>query len=301
MKVGVIGLGSMGSAIAANLISAGHTVTVYNRTPSKTELLIGQGAILAKMATEAAAGDIVITMLSDDEALRQVVFGSGSKGDSKNDHFLAKQGAETIHVSMGTVSVKLVRQISEESATLGKKFISATVMGRPEVAQKGELIVMAAGDSTLVERCQPMFAAIGKSHHLIGSRPEQANLFKLTCNFMLSSMIETFAESFALLRKNNIDHYKLLEIMADEFFQSPLYRKYGKIIADGQFHTGAFTVSGQEKDTRLALEAAIESKVPMPLCSAIENAFLSAIGRGKGNLDPCALAEIAAENAGVKP
>jgi len=295
MKVAVIGLGGMGSPIAANLISAGHVVTVYNRTQSKAEPLVKQGAILANKISEAATGDVVITMLSNDEALDQVVFGS----QENDEKLLSCQGSETIHISMSTVSVKLIRHISTESAKLGKRFISSTVMGRPDVAKNGELVVMPAGDSALIERCQSVFSAIGKSVHIVGKQPEQANLVKLTCNFMLSSMIETFAESFALIRKNGIDQNIFLEIIAGDFFQSPIYKKYGKIIADSQFDTGAFTVSLQEKDTRLALEAAMESKVPMPLCAAIENAFLSAIGRGKGDLDPCALAAIAAENSGL--
>jgi 3-hydroxyisobutyrate dehydrogenase-like beta-hydroxyacid dehydrogenase len=295
MQVGVIGLGAMGSAIAKILIAAGHKVTVYNRSQAKADLLVKEGATRANNIAEAAKGDVVLTMVSNDIALSEILFGNTT---NSNDGLLLHQGSQTVHISMSTISVKLARHIKKESAKLGKKFIAAPVMGRPDVAFRGELIVMPAGDSAIIEYCRPVFTAIGKSIHVIGNEPEQAILVKLTCNFMISSMIETFAESFALVRKNGIDHHQLLAI-ANDFFQSPVYKKYGKIIADGEFHTGAFTIAAQEKDTRLALEAAIESKVPMPLCTVIENAFLSAIGRNKGELDPCALAEIAAENAGL--
>jgi 3-hydroxyisobutyrate dehydrogenase-like beta-hydroxyacid dehydrogenase len=116
---------------------------------------------------------------------------------------------------------------------------------------------------------------------------------------MISSMIETFAEAFALVRKNDIDHQKFLQIMASDFFQSPVYEKYGTIIANERFDGGAFTVRLQEKDTRLALMAALESEVPMPFAAVLENTFLTAIGRGKGDLDPCAIVEVALENAGI--
>ena len=296
MEIGVIGLGHMGAALAARLIAAGHTVTVYNRTPSKARPLLDLGATLAHDPEGAARGDLVITMLSGDEALESVVF--GTSGD--NQGLIAHQGKRTIHISMSTISVQLSRRIAKASAALSKPFISAPVMGRPDVAQRGELIVMAAGDQRTIDKCKPAFKAFAKNIHTVGEQPEQANVAKLAANFMISAMIETFAESFALLRKNKVDHHKFLQIMASEFFQSPVYEKYGKIIASEKFDTGAFTVRLQEKDTRLALAAAIESHVPMPFATAVENVFLSAIGHGKGDLDPCAIAQVASENAGLR-
>lgn len=296
MEIGVVGLGAMGQAIAGRLIDDEHDVTVYNRTSSKAVSLIDAGATLAHDPSGTACGDIVFTMLSDDKAVEEVVFGPADSGDGLLEH----QDRDTIHVSMSTISVGLARRISEASKLRNKPFISATVMGRPDVAERGELIVLAAGDRELIKRCMPAFKAFGSSIHEVGKLPEQGNLVKLTANFMISSMIETFAEAFALLRKNDVDHHKFLEIMASKFFRSPIYEKYGKLLADEKYDNGAFTIYLQEKDTRLALQAAIESQVPMPFATVIENAFLTAIGRGKGDLDPCALASIALENAGVE-
>jgi 3-hydroxyisobutyrate dehydrogenase-like beta-hydroxyacid dehydrogenase len=295
MEIGVIGLGNMGAAIAARLIAAGHHVTVYNRTPSKAQALLAQGATLAHDPAGTARGDIMITILANDRAVEDVVFGSANDGEGLITH----QDERTIHVSMSTISAQLSRRIDASSENLGKAFIAAPVMGRPDVAQAGELIVMAAGKQKLIDKCKPAFAAFAKSVHTLGTRPEQAKIAKLAANFMISAMIQTFGEAFALLLKNDIDHRKFLEIMASEFFQSPVYEKYGKIIADQRFDGGAFTVRLQEKDTRLALDAAIESQVPMPFAFVLENAFLSAIGQGKGDLDPCAIAQLAAENAGL--
>jgi 3-hydroxyisobutyrate dehydrogenase-like beta-hydroxyacid dehydrogenase len=295
MDIGVVGLGNMGMAIATNLIAAGHDVTVYNRTSDKAKSLLAKGATLAHDVAGAANGDLVITMLSDDQAVETVVFGS-----SEDDQgLLAHQGKQTIHISMSTISAQLTVRIAELSDAADRTFISAPVMGRPDVAERGQLIIMAAGAKHAIEKCKPAFAAIAKSVHILGDQPEQAVIAKLAANFMISAMIETFGEAFALLRKNKVNHHKFLEVMASEFFQSPIYEKYGKLIADEKFDGGAFTVKLQEKDTRLLLAAAIDSQVPMPFVSVIENTFLSAIGRGKGDLDPCAMTQIALENAGL--
>jgi 3-hydroxyisobutyrate dehydrogenase-like beta-hydroxyacid dehydrogenase len=295
MDVGVIGLGNMGAAIAERLIKGGHTVTAFNRTASKAKELLALGATLAHDPEGAAQGDAVITLLSDDEAVESVVFGTAGSESG----MLAHQGKRTVHISMSTISVQLSRRIAKASESLGKSFISAPVMGRPDVARHGELIVIAGGEQRLIDKCKPALKSFAKNIHTLGEKPEQANVAKLAANFMISAMIETFAEAFALVRKNKIDHNEFLQIMASEFFQSPVYEKYGALIAKEKFDSGVFTVRLQEKDTRLALAAAIESQVPMPFATVIENVFLSAIGRGKGDLDPCAISQIAYENAGL--
>jgi len=295
MEVGVVGLGSMGFAMASHILAAGHELTVYNRTEEKAHPLMEEGATFSHDPSGAAQGDVVITMLSDDLAVESVVFGHGEQ-----EGFLAHQSPKCVHVSMSTIGVGLVKRMQSASAENQKLFISAPVMGRPDVAERGELVVMASGDGALIEKCRPVFDAIGRVTHTVGDCPTQAAVIKLAANFMLSSMIETLGEAFALVRKNGADHHTFLEIMAKDFFKSPVYEKYGAIIANERFGGGAFTVSLQEKDTRLAVAAAIESKVPMPILFAVENAFLSSIGQGKGEMDPCAIAQLAAENAGLK-
>lgn len=303
MEVGVIGLGSMGFAMASHLLAAGHEVTVYNRTEEKAHPLMEEGAMFSHDPAGAAQGDVVITMLSDDSAVEEIVFGEVSgiqKEPDAVEGLLVHQAPNCIHVSMSTIGVQLVKRMEREYSARGKKLISAPVMGRPDVAERGELVVMASGDKSAIERCQPVFEAIGRITHVVGESPVQAAIIKLAANFMLSSMIETFGEAFALVRKNGVDHHKFLEIVAKDFFKSPIYEKYGTIIANERFDGGAFTVKLQEKDTRLAVAAAIESQVPMPLLFSIENAFLSSIGQGKGDMDPCAIAQFAAENAGLQ-
>ncbi len=295
MEIGVIGLGRMGSTIAARLLDAGHELTVYNRTEEKAEALLEQGAMLAHDPSGAATGDVVITMLADDKAMEDVVFGSAETDEGFLDH----QAAHTIHMAMGTISIRLAQRLAAASTAKNRMFVSSTVLGRPDVAERGELVIMAAGDRQSLDKCKPVFDAIGKVTHIIGEKPEQANIAKLAANFMISSMIESYAEAFALIRKNGLDQQTFLKIMATEFFQSPVYEKYGTIIANENYSSGPFTIKMQEKDTRLLIAAAIDSQVPMPFANDIENAFLTAIGRGMGDLDPCAIAKLAAENAGV--
>ncbi len=212
MEVGVIGLGSMGFALASHILAAGHDVTVYNRTEEKAHPLMEEGATFSHDPSGAAQGDVVITMLSDDHAVESIVFGDDDSG------LIVHQSPNCIHVSMSTIGIHLVKRMESEYLAAGKPFISAPVMGRPDVAERGELVVMASGDKGAVEKCQPVFDAIGRVTHFVGDSPVQAAAIKLAANFMLSSMIETLGEAFALVRKNGADHHKFLEIMSKDFF-----------------------------------------------------------------------------------
>jgi 3-hydroxyisobutyrate dehydrogenase-like beta-hydroxyacid dehydrogenase len=293
MKVGVIGLGNMGENIALNLVRAGHEVTVYNRTKSKAEACVNAGAKLAQTPGDAAQGDVFLTMLSNDSAVESLVFGGA-------DGIISRQAKQAIHVSMSTISPALSKRINDQSVEKGLSYLSAPVLGRPDVAQRGELIVMAAGKPELIEKCTPIFQAIGKKLHVVGEDPQQANVAKVAANFLISTMIESLGEAFALVTKAGVDRAKFCEMMAFDFFDSPVVQKYGKLIIDRNFDKGVFTVELQAKDTRLAADSARDLLCPMPFLSVLGDTFLSAMARGKGDLDPCAITDIIAENAGVK-
>src|SRR2546423_9125916 len=145
MKVGFIGLGHMGAAMAGRLLQAGHDVTVYNRTPSKAQALIDRGAHRAARVVDACRGDAVITMLADDGAVEDVVFGDGN--------ILQSLGKRTIHISMSTISVALCERLADAHATAGHPFVAAPVFGRPDVAAKGKLFIVAAGKPDMVSAC----------------------------------------------------------------------------------------------------------------------------------------------------
>jgi 3-hydroxyisobutyrate dehydrogenase-like beta-hydroxyacid dehydrogenase len=279
MKIGIVGLGRLGSAIAARLIEQKHEVTVFNRTKAKT-------------AAEAMQGDAFATILANDEALAKVVF-------DKDEGSLYRQSAAAIHVSMSTISPKLSKEIARAYQDKNLSFISVPVMGRPDVARQGKLVLMPAGDPQLLERCKPLFDSIAQSVHVMGAHAEQANLAKVTSNFMLSALIETFGEAFALVEKGGIERQAFYEMVAS-FYKSPVYEKYGKIIVDRSFDSSAFSIALQAKDTRLVADSARELECPMPFLSILEDTFLSALARGKRDLDPCALTDVIAENAGIK-
>ncbi len=181
MQLGFIGLGNMGSAMARNLLRAGHEVTVYNRTADKAQSLEKDGASLAGTIAAACRSGIVFTMLADDPAVEQTVFGSGG--------VLASLGKDGIHVCLSTISLAMARRLAEAHQEAGQLYVSAPVFGRPQAAEAAKLVVVAAGPADAIERCQPAFEAIGHRVVRAGDQPFQANVIKLCGNFMIMSVI----------------------------------------------------------------------------------------------------------------
>lgn len=198
MKVGFIGLGNMGSAMARNLIKAGHTLSVYNRTRSRTEPFASLGARIVETPGEAAAdAEVLITMLADDAAVEGVIFARG------NTIQALSPGA--VHISMSTISVRLSRRLAEAHRERKQPYIAAAVFGRPDVAAAGKLWVVAGGSSESVESCQLLFDAIGQRTFLAGEEAHTANAIKLAGNFVITTVIESLAEAFAFIRKSGVD------------------------------------------------------------------------------------------------
>ena len=281
----------MGMAMARSLLRAGHQVAAYNRSREKAEALAGEGARVADSPADACReSQAVITMLADDRAVEQVVFGENGVASGLTS------GA--VHISSSTIGTALARRLAAEHALRGQGYLSAPVFGRPEAAESRKLIVVAAGPSELVELCRPVFDAIGRQTSVAGSEPWQANAVKLCGNFMLASMIEAFGEAFAMLRKAGVEPLVFLEII-NGLFASPVYGNYGRIIAEEQFSPAGFALKLGLKDLRLALEAADECAAPMPLASLIRDHFLSAVAHGQTDLDWSSMAQVLARNAGL--
>jgi 3-hydroxyisobutyrate dehydrogenase-like beta-hydroxyacid dehydrogenase len=193
MKVGFAGLGRMGFGMALSLLKAGHEVTVYNRTASKSEALLKQGAIAASCVAEVCAGDTVITMLANDAAVESIFYGDQGLRAS------LREGA--VHVSCSTISVSLSARLTREHADVGQRFVAAPVFGRPDVAVAGELAVIAAGDKGAIEDVKPLLDAVGRRTFVISDQPKAASLVKLSGNFLIASVIEALGEAIALTRK----------------------------------------------------------------------------------------------------
>lgn len=291
MNVGFIGLGNMGLPMARNLLKAGHELTVYNRTRERAESLRPDGAKVATEIAGACTGDVLITMLADDRAVNAVVFGG---------ELIPKLGPHTIHISMATLSVGLVNELSDAHAKAGKHFISAPVFGRPEAAESAKLAVVAAGPAEDVARCQPLFDAIGQGTFVVGDEAAKANVVKLAGNFLIASVIESMGEAYALLRKSGIDPAVFLEIMTNTLFSSPVYKTYGNIIAREQFEPAGFKLPLGLKDVSLVLAAAGAVSTPMPIASLARDHILTAIARNGEELDWSSFARVSAENAGLK-
>jgi 3-hydroxyisobutyrate dehydrogenase-like beta-hydroxyacid dehydrogenase len=291
MDVGFIGLGNMGVAMARNLLKAGHRLRVYNRTKSRAEPLEQEGATVAHSPAEACTGDAVITMLANDQAVEETVF--GEDGVLKG----LKEGAA--HISMSTITVALSERLKQAHAQAHQAYIAAPVFGRPDAAAAAKLFIVPAGDKKTVEHFQPLFDAMGQRTFFLSENAPEANLVKLSGNFLIASMIECLGESVALTRKYEVDPRRFLEIMTETLFAAPVYRTYGALIAEQKYEPAGFKLELGLKDVRSVLAAAEAKAVPMPVASLVRDHFLSAIARGGADLDWSALAKVAAEDAGL--
>jgi 3-hydroxyisobutyrate dehydrogenase-like beta-hydroxyacid dehydrogenase len=293
MKVGFIGLGRMGAAMAANLVKAGHDVTVFNRTPGRSGPLVELGAHDAANLAEACGSEAVITMLAHDDAASDIAFGQNG--------LIAHLPKGAIHVSMSTISVALTKRLAQCHADAGQRYVAAPVFGRPEMAAAAKLFIVAGGDAATIDACQPLFRAIGQKTVPIGTEAAAANLVKLSGNFLMAAAIEALGEAIALISKAGIDRHAYVELLTSTVFNSPSYKTYGGLIADGKFEPAAFAAPLGYKDIRLALAAAESLRVPMPLGSLLHDRFLRLLAQGGDHLDWAAVGGLAAQDAAGGP
>jgi 3-hydroxyisobutyrate dehydrogenase-like beta-hydroxyacid dehydrogenase len=281
----------MGLPMALNLLRAGHSLTVYNRTPVRAEPLAAESAKVAGSPAEAARGaQVLITMLADDHAVRSVIFDQG---------VLDAMPPGAVHLGMSTISVAFSRQLAEAHAARGQGYVAGPVFGRPDVAAAARLWIVAAGAMEHVDSCRPLLEAMGRAVSVVGADPWVANVVKVTGNMLIASTIEALGEAFALQRKWGVEPRAFLEIVNGALFNSPLYANYGGLIADERYEPAGFKLSLGLKDTRLVLEAADAVSVPLPLASLLRDHFLAAMANGRGDMDWAALGLLAAENAGL--
>lgn len=281
----------MGSRMARNLAASGHAVAVYNRSGAKAEALQSEVARVAVSPADTCRdADVVFTMLADDAATEEVVFGPGGIAGA-----LPK---DAIHISASTISTALARRLAVEHARLGQGYVSAPVFGLPQACADRKLVIMAAGPSDQVERCLPLFEVLGRRTFNVGTDPSQANLMKLCGNFTILGMVETLGEACAVLRKSEVAPAQYLEVM-NELFGSPIYKNYGGKIVGDNFEPAAFPLRLGLKDARLILKAADETATPMPLAAMVHAHILAALAMGQGELDWSSFARVAARNAGL--
>ncbi|HSY05998.1 MAG TPA: NAD(P)-dependent oxidoreductase [Steroidobacteraceae bacterium] len=292
MEVGFIGLGRMGSAIAANLVRAGHTVRVWNRSAEAGRELERLGAKLAGAPAETARAEVLFSMLADDDATRSVLLGGG---------VLDAASRGLIHANLATVSVAFARELAQLEGARGIDYVAAPVFGRPEAAQAAKLNVVTAGDAAAIARLKPLFAAFAERVWPISGAAERANVVKLAGNFMIASALETMGEAAALVQAHGIGAGEFLEVLTSTLFAAPVYQNYGRLIAAKRYEPAGFKLALGLKDVRLVLEAGGDVHVPLPFASVLRDHFLEALAAGRADQDWAALAAIAAAHGPPQP
>jgi 3-hydroxyisobutyrate dehydrogenase-like beta-hydroxyacid dehydrogenase len=284
----------MGSVMAANLADAGCKVRAYTRHPEHMKELTEQGLKGTTDITDLFACDFVITMLPDDNAVREIVFGRDARGGLS---FGLKPGA--IHLSMSTISTAAASEAAAEHARCNQGYVAAPVFGNPDAAKARQLYVIAAGTPSDVKRCRPIFDILGQQCFVVGTDPASANLIKLAGNVMTGSTLELLGELFALMRKRGLDPMQFLDIMTSSMFGGRVHKIYGDKLAAQRYAASGFVIPLALKDVRLALAEAEAAGVPMPSVSVVRDRLITGIARGYSDLDWSALGLIAAEEAGL--
>jgi 3-hydroxyisobutyrate dehydrogenase-like beta-hydroxyacid dehydrogenase len=291
MEIGFIGVGRMGSAMAKNLLKAGHRVRAWDTSAEALQALAADGAAIAASAGDAFRGDAVISMLPNDDAMRAVFLDGG----------VADAGGAKIHVNMATASVEMARELAAHHAAHGVAYVAATVWGRPDVAAAGKLSIVAAGDPVAIAKVQPLFDVIGQKTYNVGADASRANVTKIAGNLMVACAIEGIAEAAALVRGHGMSAPETLDAIITSLFNVPVYRGYGDMIGKRQYEPPGFDLVLGLKDVHLALAAGEEVSVPLPFASVLRDTFLDAIANGDAKKDWSAIARVAARRAGLEP
>jgi 3-hydroxyisobutyrate dehydrogenase-like beta-hydroxyacid dehydrogenase len=292
MKIGFLGLGHMGSGMAANLLRAGHELAVWNRSAQKAQALVAQGAVLAHTPREAASGrEAIVSMLADDAALEEVLRG--------NDGVLEGLPRGALHVSSSTISVAAADRVATLHQDRGLRYLSAPVFGRPEAAAAAKLFVVAAGAKSDYTAASALFPAFSQKVFYIGEKPSSANLVKLCGNFTILGAIETFAEAMTLAQKGGVSKKQFLEVMTGSLFDTPVYRNYGAALAEGRFRPAGFAAPLGLKDMRLVGQSAETLRVPMPVLNVLRDHLLQTIGAEGEDIDWSAIGRTIAKNGGL--
>jgi 3-hydroxyisobutyrate dehydrogenase-like beta-hydroxyacid dehydrogenase len=294
-EIGFVGLGQMGAAMAANLAATGRRVIAYVRRPDQ----IGKLEALRLRPTmdigDLLDCEVVISMLPDDDAVREIVFG---RRDIGLDGLAAGLMPGAIHLSMSTISTAAASLLASEHARNGQGYVAAPVFGNPDAAKARQLFIVAAGVPADLERCQPILDILGQRTFVFGADPQHANLVKLLGNMMSATALEMLGEVVAVVRKRGMDPQPFIDIMTSTMFGGRAHKIYGDKIAKQTYAPG-FVLPLVLKDVRLALAEAEKAGVPMPSVGVVRDRLITGIARGYGELDWTALGLIAAEEAGL--
>ena len=282
MKIGFLGLGNMGTPMAKRLLAARHELMVWNRTRARSEAMEAFGAQVAGSPADVAREcDVVMTMLFDDEAHEEVLF--GPKGLPVNG-LLGTLRPGSLHISLSTISVKLSERLTEEHARRGQQFVAAPVFGRPSVAEEGRLWIAVAGQDEAVGKARPLLEPMSRGISVVGKEPRQAHALKLGGNFLISAMNHSLGEAFVYAESQGLDPEVFFETVNSALFQSPFYAAYAKVMLHPPKNAGASIELGL-KDVNLMREAAESRGVQLSLAETLADVFAKAVAEGLGDED----------------
>jgi 3-hydroxyisobutyrate dehydrogenase-like beta-hydroxyacid dehydrogenase len=276
--IGFIGTGNMGSPMSRRLLDAGFRVRVHDRAGNNGETLAAHGAfVLGSVAEATEPGGVVISMVTDDAALRQISLDPGGVLDGL--------GSGGVHVSMSTISPRLSDELTERYRERGNEYLAAPVLGRPDAAAAGRLSILIAGHPDAKRRVMPAMRAIGAKVHDFGERPGSANAAKVTINFLIMAAIEALAEAGGLADRAGVGRTELLDALLDSLFGGAVYRGYGPMIAEHRYTPALFRVGLGIKDATLAERLAAEVGAELPIASLARQHLEAADAAGWGSED----------------
>ncbi len=276
MNVGFIGLGRMGSAMARNLAKAGHTVRAWNRSSDATRSI--DGVAMVASPVEVFRADAVFTMLSDDAAIRDVLLEPGVIRNTRPD---------LVHVVTATISVEFADVLQAAHDAAGSGYVSAPVFGRPEIAESGQLNIMAAGQTEAVAKVRPLLEVLARKVWVMGTDPKQANAAKIAGNMMITMAIEAMAEAVVLTSRHGLASELFFELILNTLFAGRSYETYSKKIMQNDFEAGFRAALGL-KDLGLALAAAGNA---LPLLNAVHARMAETVSAGFGDKDWSVMAD----------
>ncbi|RFU44996.1 NAD(P)-dependent oxidoreductase [Paraburkholderia sp. DHOC27] len=277
MEIGMVGLGAMGQEIARNLVGAGHSVTAWNRSGGHVD-----GVRMVETPAQALQGDMALTMLADDAAIRSVLLDAS---------LLSEARPGLVHVVASTISVAFSRELVEHHRAAGIAYVAAPVLGRPDVAAKGELNVLAAGAPAALETVKPALEVISKHIWDMGEVPPTAHAAKIACNMMITMAIEAMAEAVVLTETNGLARERFFDLILGTLFGSRPYQTYSRNILRDEYQPGFKATLGL-KDLRLAKEAATDAARVLPMLDAVHAQMREAVDAGFGDRDWSAMAKI---------
>lgn len=288
-SVSVIGLGAMGSQITKRLLETGFSVAAFNRSSAPVREAVRLGATELISVEQAFEHPIVISMLANDDASlstfsTEVLDAVGS---------LASPG---IHINMATVSTRAAEELTDRHAAAGVRYVAAPVLGRPPVAEAGQLSIMVGGDSAVISEIQAILDALGKRTWIVGDTPRSANLVKIAANFNLIHVIQALGESIALVESGGVDPELFVDVLTNSAFGGGAYTGYGSAIASRKYRPAGFPIALGMKDLGLVEQVASENELVLPTVAALHDVFEQALARDElAGADWAAIAEISRE------